>query len=96
MTKCSAFKCGKELDSTKREVYAVRIKKGLKKLPNGKVVVDWDGWRFVCKEHYDLVKSRKLRPNLDLIYGKSKKDKRFKRKIKKSRFKKRKNPTKSK
>jgi hypothetical protein len=39
----------------KREVYAVLIPR--------------DGHRWACKYHYDLVKSKKVRPHISLIFG---------------------------
>lgn len=53
----------------KREVYSVRIQRGSTRLPNGRYEIDWDGYRFICKFHNDLIKHKRLRKTLDLIYG---------------------------
>lgn len=72
MVKCEFYGCKKELDPSKKEVRAIRIKKGILKLHNGKTVVDWDGWRFICIEHEKLIFDKRLNPTLELIYGKRK------------------------
>jgi len=70
--KCEFFNCNKELDPSKKEVRTIRIKKGIIKLKNGKTIIDWDGYRFICEFHDKLIFDKRLAPTLELIYGKRK------------------------
>ena len=76
--KCSISGCNQDMDIDKHEVYAARFVRtssfnedGSKKEQPEFVS---DGHRFVCKHHYTLIKKRKLKPTLELIYGRKKQD----------------------
>jgi len=69
VVKCSVYKCGVELSIENKEVFSIRVVNKKFKTKTGRDITTWNGWRFICKEHYDLVESKKLKPNLELIYG---------------------------
>jgi len=83
MTKCSYHSCNRNLSVEKREVYSIRIRTILrdelgKPVLNekGKKVSVWEGWRFFCKKHHDMIKEKKIYPTLSLVYGPKKGKKR--------------------
>jgi len=86
MIKCNFYKCGKELIIENHEVFAVRLFRTMR-LKQGKEVTVSDGHRWCCEEHYNLVKSGKVKPSTELIYGPRSKSRNRRRNRKTTAFK---------
>ena len=71
--KCHFYKCNKVVDSEKQDFKFIRIQKGLIRLPNGKKVIDWEGYRPFCLEHVSFIFKKKLKHTLALVFGIKKK-----------------------